>query len=485
MLSKHNKDQRHQLQMVTIDDLVPADHLVRKIEASIDFDFIYDLVETYYSKDQGRPSIDPVVLIKIVLIQYLFGIRSMRQTIKEIETNVAYRWFLGYGLTEKIPHFSTFGKNYVRRFQNTDLFEKIFYHILQQAIDHGLVDAETVFIDSTPVKANANKKKYIKKLVRAHARTYQEQLEKEIEKERLKNGKKPLTPKKNPEMKEVRISKTDPESGYFVKNERERMFAYSFHTGCDKNGFVLGVIVEPSNIHDSQVFLPLYQKIKEKVGHPRAVAVDAGYKTPHISKVLFDDHVRPVMPYTRPHTKKGFFRKHDYVYDEYYNCYICPANEVLTYRTTTREGYHQYVSNPKVCKECPYLSKCTQSKSHMKQIHRHIWQDYLDEVEHLRHTDQNKQIYEKRKETIERVFADMKEKHGMRWTTLRTKRRVQMQAMLVFAAMNLKKLANWRWRGKNPKHVFHSFLYFLSKKRPLSSPSVVILSTVCNDYINH
>ena len=238
------------------------------------------------------------------------------------------------------------------------------------------------------------------------------------------------------------------------------------------------MIVEPSNPHNSQVFLPLYQKIKEKVGHPRAVAVDAGSKTPHISKVLFDDHVRPVMPYTRPHTKKGFFRKHDYVYDEYYNCYIRPANEVLTYRTTTREGYHQYVSNPKVCKECPYLSKCTQSKGHMKQIHRHIWQDYLDEVEHLRHTDQNKQIYEKRKETIERVFADMKEKHGMRWTTLRTKRRVQMQAMLVFAAMNLKKLANWRWRGKNPKHVFHSFLYFLSKKRPLSSPSVVILSTV-------
>ena len=113
MLSKHNKENRHQLQMVTVDDLVPADHLVRKIEASIDFDFIYDFVEELYSLDQGRPSIDPVVFIKIALIQYLFGIRSMRQTIKEIETNVAYRWFLGYGLTEKIPHFSTFGKNYV------------------------------------------------------------------------------------------------------------------------------------------------------------------------------------------------------------------------------------------------------------------------------------------------------------------------------------------------------------------------------------
>lgn len=72
--------------------------------------------------------------------------------------------------------------------------------------------------------------------------------------------------------------------------------------------------------------------------------MDAGYKTPYISKILIDDHVRPVMPYTRPQTKKGFFRKYDYVYDEYYNCYICPANETLTYRTTTREGYHQYVS---------------------------------------------------------------------------------------------------------------------------------------------
>ena len=202
------------------------------------------------------------------------------------------------------------------------------------------------------------------------------------------------------------------------------MFAYSFHTGCDKNGFVLGVIDEPSNIHDSQVFLPLYQKIKEKVGRHGLSPWMLAIRHPILAKfylmTMFDRlcliHVR--IP------KKAFFASIDHVYDEYYNCYICPANEVLTYRTTTREGYHQYVSNPKVCKEFALSSKCTQSKSHMKQIHRHIWQDYLDEVEHLRHTDQNKQIYEKRKETIERVFADMKEKHGMRWTTLRTKRRV-------------------------------------------------------------
>lgn len=180
MLSKHLEDGRNQIEMVALDQLVPEDHLVRKIEQAIDFDFIHDLVKDKYSLDNGRPSIDPVVLIKMVFIQYLFGIRSMRQTIKEIETNVAYRWFIGYGFTEKIPHFSTFGKNYVRRFHDTDLFEQIFYRILKEAMNKGFVDPSVAFIDSTHVKANANKKKYDKKVVRVEIRNYQSQLDDEI-----------------------------------------------------------------------------------------------------------------------------------------------------------------------------------------------------------------------------------------------------------------------------------------------------------------
>jgi len=103
MLRKSGLDGRTQLSLVSLDELVPQDHLVRKIDRAIDFSFIYDLVEDLYSEDNGRPSIDPVVLIKIVFIQCLFGIRSMRQTIREIETNVAYRWFIGYDFTQPIP----------------------------------------------------------------------------------------------------------------------------------------------------------------------------------------------------------------------------------------------------------------------------------------------------------------------------------------------------------------------------------------------
>ncbi|KAH2824613.1 hypothetical protein KXW08_007871, partial [Aspergillus fumigatus] len=92
--------------------------------------------------------------------------------------------------------------------------------------------------------------------------------------------------------------------------ERERLFAYGFHTACDRNGFVLGTVVEPANIHDSQVFTTLFQQVKERVAKPHTVAVDAGYKTPVIAKFLHEENVRPVMPYTRPQTKKGFMRKH-------------------------------------------------------------------------------------------------------------------------------------------------------------------------------
>ncbi|SPT78297.1 transposase [Niallia circulans] len=449
-MSKQLEDKRMQMEMVWIEKLVPEDHLVRKLDAAIDFDFIYDLVEDLYSKDKGRPSVDPVVLVKMVLIQYIFGIRSMRQTIKEIETNVAYRWFLGFGFEDKIPHFSTFGKNYARRFRESDVFERIFYRILKTAMDKGFVNPEVAFIDSTPIKANANKRKYRKKVVRAETRAYQNQLEEEINGERVKNGKKPLPPSKKDPTREVKESTTDPESGFYVKSEREKMFAYSFHTACDANGFVLGTIVKPANVHDSQVFHELFDQLKDKVCRPKVAAVDAGYKTPAIAKKLQEEGVHPVMPYKRPMTPKGYIRKNEFVYDEYYDCFLCPQNQVLSYRTTNREGYREYVSDPRICETCPLLAQCTKSQNHQKLVLRHIWQDALDEAEHLRHTERNRDIYAKRKETIERVFADLKQKHGLRWTNLKGLEKNAMQAMLVFAAMNLKKLATWSWRRNTP-----------------------------------
>jgi IS5 family transposase len=377
----------------------------------------------------------------------------MRKTIEEIDTNLAYRWFLGFGFHDKVPHFSTFGKNYERRFKDTDLFEQIFYRILKEAADKKLVSGEHVFIDSTHVKASANKRKFEKKVVRKEAKAYHARLQNEINSDREDHGKKPFPPDKfdKEELKEIKESTTDPESGYYVKDERTKQFAYSFHAASDRKGFILGAIVTPGNIHDSAIFEPLLEKVIENHGKPEAVAADAGYKTPAIAQYVFENDMTPALPYTRPRTKDGYMKKHEYVYDEHYDCYICPQGQILKYATTTKEGYRQYFSNPIQCKTCPLLSECTQSKEHKKLIQRHVWENYLEEADHLRHTIENKSIYAKRKETIERVFADAKEKHGMRWTTLRGLKKLSMQAMLTFASMNLKKMANWTW--KSPEMV--------------------------------
>jgi len=447
MYRKKNRERQRDIQFISLEDLVPQDHILRVIDKAIDFSFIYDEVEDLYSPlDGGRPGIDPVSLFKIVFIQYLFGIRSMRQTIREIEVNVAYRWFIGYGLTEKIPHFSTFGKNYVRRFQDTEIFEHIFQRILQEAMDAGFVDASAVFIDGTHIKANANRNRKERITVTKPVKQYQKELDEEIAKDREAHGKAPLPEKKDevPETVEKTSSKTDPDSGMFVKGEHERCFAYISNTACDKNNFILGFYLGAGNIHDSQAFHELYQNLLPTLNATEAIAVDAGYKTPGIMREIIQSGKVPVVPYKRPMTKEGFFRKWEYVYDEHFGCYLCPNDKILNYSTTNRDGYREYKSNPADCAECPYRSQCTESKNMTKVVTRHVWADYAEQAEEYRYVPKYKEIYAMRKETIERVFADAKEKHGMRYATMRGLKKVRMQVTLTFACMNLKKLALWK-----------------------------------------
>ena len=137
--------------MFTLDELVPQDHLVRKLESAFDFRFIYAKVNHLYSP-HGRPSIDPVVLFKMLIINIVFGINSMRKTCQEITVNLAYRWFLGLDIEEKVPNFSTWSQNYIRRYKDSSIFEEIFEEILDQAVSYGFIDCTTVFGDSTHQK---------------------------------------------------------------------------------------------------------------------------------------------------------------------------------------------------------------------------------------------------------------------------------------------------------------------------------------------
>lgn len=428
MMTKNADKKREQMLMFCMDDMVPQNHMLRLIDKAIDWTFIYDLVEDKYCLDNGRPSMDPVMLIKIPMIQYLYGIKSMRQTMKEIEVNVAYRWFLGLDMLDPVPHFSTFGKNYTRRFKNTDLFEQIFSKILEDCMKYKLVDTEQIFVDATHVKACANSKKMRKRIAREQTLWYEKELNKENKKDRIAHDKKPLKDKKPPkpplsgngdadhpqdkedvseDVKTQKCSITDPESGWFRKGEHKHVFAYAIETACDKHGWILGYSVHPGNEHDSRTFKSLYDKLKGY--QPEMIVADAGYKTPAIAHLLLEDEIKPLFPYKRPMTKEGFFKKYEYAYDEYYDCYICPENKILTYHTTNREGYREYKSCGLFCENCPQISQCTESKDHTKMIMRHVWEEDMEKAEEIRYGIGNKQIYQLRKETIERIFGTAKE----------------------------------------------------------------------------
>jgi transposase len=485
MMTKDRAANREQIEFLSLDQLVPEDHQVRKLEKAIDWSFIYKLVEDKYSEDNGRPSLDPVTLIKLPVLQYMFGIRSMRRTIKEADVNMAYRWFLGLGMHDPIPHFSTFGKNYTRRFKGTDLFEQIFQRILTECFQAGMVDPAVVFVDSTHVKARANGKKYHDEIAGEQTLWYEKELEAEIQADREAHGKRPLkdlntvddaddTPAENDDESEPPLSPpecstkgklnkstsqkkvarqkkekhskkstSDPESGWFRKGEHKHVFAYSVETVCEQNGIILGYSVHPGNENDGKTFPTVFEKVEDL---PIELVVgDSAYKTPAIARLLRLKGINLLSSYTRPQTKLGFFPKYEYVYDELNDCYICPNDQILSYRTTNRNGYKEYRSNPEICAGCPHLKQCTESKAHIKTVTRHVWEEYLEQVEENRYTDGIREYYPLRKETIERDFGLAKELHGFRYTQMFGKARMSMKAALTYACLNLKKLAKKRW----------------------------------------
>lgn len=444
--------------MATLEDLVPQNHLVRTLESAIDWKFIYPLAKPLYS-EFGRRSIDPVVLFKMIFINYTFGINSMRKTCEEIKVNVAYRWFLGIDIFEEVPNYSTWSKNYERRYKDSEVFNQIFNRIIQEGIQNNFIDTTTVFGDGTHRKASANTRKAIDQEVEIVAKAYEKELLEEINADRQENGKKAFESLVKKEYafdeqtgeeievkktKHIKQSTTDPECGLFHKGEKQKCFAYTHMAICDKNGYVLFNKVAPGNMHDSAIFTEIYGELIEKYPNIQNVCLDSGFNISPVCHQIISSGRTPYLPYKRPMTAKGHLKKKDYVYDEKLDIYICPEMKDLHYVTTNREGYKVYKSNPKDCEGCPLLGQCTQSKKHEKVITRHVWEAAREEAEHIRYTDKWKKIYPQRKQTIERVFADAKENHGMRFTRLKGLQKNQHESLIIFSCHNLKKMGLYK-----------------------------------------
>lgn len=467
MYSERNNKQMR-IEMVMLEELVPEDHLLRKIDKVIDFSFINKICKPYYSERNGRPAIEPEVLFRILFIGYLYGIRSERRLMEEVEVNVAYRWFIGYDLTEKLPDVSVIWQNRLRRYNGSEVPRQIFDEIVRQAIAKGLVGGKVLYSDSTHLKANANKKKFVEKQAKIEAKEYIEDLNRAINEDREAHGKKPLKfngdeiKEEQEEEKEnyfdeddsqggsesggtktAKESTTDPESGYMHRDGKPQGFFYLDHRTVDsKHNIITDTYVTAGNTNDVKPYLKRLALQIEKFGFMvKYVGLDAGYNVSNICRYLYEMGIEAAMGKRRGCHQKGKFGKHKFSYLPEWDVYICPEHKYLEYVTTNRNGYREYKCKDDRCSNCPRKEMCLSAKQQRKSLFRHIWEDFKDMAHTFTLTEKGKKIYARRKETVERSFADSKELHGLRYCRMRGLSKVAEQCLLTAAVQNMKKIA--------------------------------------------
>lgn len=444
---KQRREKQQQMDIVNMEDMVPENHLLRKVDKAVDLSFIHELCAPLYCENNGRPAIDPEILFRMLLVGYLYGIKSEARLEEEINYNIAYKWFCGLGLTEKAPDATTISQNRRRRFRDNNIAEEIFNEILRQCIEKGLVGGKILYTDSTHIKAKANKHK--KKLVEAvqTPKAYLAELDEQIERDRKALGKKPFdkdddnTP--SGEEKTTRMeSTTDPDSGQQSRDGKPAGFHYSEHRSVDsKRNVIVNVHVEPANINDVTPLPEILKEIETRLGKlPRYMGLDAGYHNAWIAHLLETKAIQAVIGYRRHSHKTQTYGKYRFQYDTDFDAYICPEHKHLYWRTTTREGYRQYFCDSKTCGACPRRTECFGATSTRRMVTRHVWQDALDAVTAFTNSEKGRRIYQWRKETIERSFAEAKENHGLRYARMLGIQNMREQCFLTAAVQNIKRL---------------------------------------------
>jgi transposase len=435
---------------ISLDSLVPRDHLLRIIDKHIDFDFIHTRVRHLYSHT-GQPAIDPIVIIKMLFIGYLYDIKSERQLEKEIQVNLAYRWFIHYDLDETIPDHSTISQTRRRKFNQSSLFQDIFDEIVRQCIERGLIRGETLLTDSTHIKANASMES-LREIV-ITPQEYIKQLDSNTEpeqglKEQNKSGDDDDSPKKC--SNDTHRSKSDPESRLFIRKGKPKGLYYLEHRTIDFSGFITDVYITPGNITDNIPYLDRLksQIIKFQLETKNAVA-DRAYGTTEIYKALTDMNIDAYIPQQNFTPKRdGMYRRADYIYDAKTDSYQCPAGNTLV-RSNQKTNYIQeniYSGKRSFCNSaCPGRSRCLQSKNPkaIKTISRKIHQECVDAQLAKKGNLLWKKFMRRRKTILEGSFAEAKNHHRLGRTRFRGTKKVQEQSLMIATVQNIKKMIKY------------------------------------------
>jgi len=418
-----------------LDDQIPENHLLRLIDKHISFEFVRQQLKASYS-ETGRPSIDPELLLRILLIGYLYGITSERKLVEELRMHLAWRWFTGLSFDQEIPHHSTFSKNRHGRFQESKLFEQLFEQIVRQCVEVGLVEGKHLSVDGSFVEANAAKESRIPREQLAEAaqahQTVRQYLQ-EVEEQ-------------NPVHEQEQVSTTDPDSTYATKGGTPARLGYYDNYLVDNDSCVIvGVQATAARMSQETVAAQdmLTRFTRWQGREPLSVAADTTYGNGAFLQWLAD---RSITPYMRTrdsiHRKNSpFYGPERFTYDPENDRYICPAGQPLNYGgRNLRNRTYAYIGTRKRCGACALKAQCTSGAFRFLAIH-------MDEAARQRarelvNTEEFATAQRQRKK-VEALFAELKNQIGLRRLRLRRLKFVREQFFLAAAAQNLKRLVRF------------------------------------------
>ncbi len=430
---------------INLDSLVPEDHLLKRLDRLVSFDFVRNITRDYYSHT-GKPSIDPVVLVKMLLVGYLFDIRSERKLVEEISLNLAYRWYIGYDLDEEVPNHSVFSKARVRF--GKKLFVDIFEKILVKCIELGLVSSEGMLIDSTIVRANASDGSMVE--IGLSPEQYWKRLDrKDRPKKKLSGARytgevdKGKMGKRRRDINRLSLRKkstTDPDATIVYKPGMGSHLSYKAHIATDTNGIITAVCPSPSVSHDIGAVPILVESHEKILGTPSWVAADTKYGSEECLKYLQDRGIKTAIRPETKTSKPGYFSKNKFRYDSSIDCYVCPNGKLLKRKS---KNYSQnrvnYKSSKKDCNLCPLKGNCISGEGSFRTVSHYdspcywkarSWYDsgYGRVMQKLRGT------------ILEGIIGQAKTYHGMSKAKFRGLNKVEIQFLLTATALNLKKM---------------------------------------------
>jgi transposase len=452
MMGRREDDQVQFLYAFDLDKVVPSDHLVRQIDAILDLSWVHRELRPYYSHT-GRPSIDPVLMIRMLLVGYVFALRSERRLCSEVQVNLAYRWFCKLSVEDKIPDHSVFSRARHERFRESDTLRRVFEGVVAMCIAAGLVGGEAFSVDASLIKADVDKKKrapgdqpiaWPKAEQASHAvREYLSALDAARSNEENGDGDNdgPSGGRRRRPPKEVSL--TDPQASWVARPGVDPFFAYDANYLIDnKAGIILDAEGTRANrIVEISVARAMIERVARRFGlQPQRLAGDTAYGAVSLLKWLVDRQITPHIPvWDKSARSDGTFSRAEFVFDQKRNVYVCPGGAELTSTGNIDQGHIiHYRANKKNCSACALKPRCTTAA--VRKITRDLNENVRDSVRVLAGTDAFQQSRRERKK-VEMRFAHMKRILRLDRLRLRGLSGARDEVLLTATAQNLRRIA--------------------------------------------